>query len=98
MSKAKNQTLGAPPPPEEEPELVVLPEELELLDDELLEDELDDEDELELLEEELELAVIASVVTTPAGVILRIAALPKSATKTFPLVSTARPRRWLKKE
>ncbi len=35
--------------------------------------------------------VIASVVTTPAGVTSRIAALPVSATKTFPLESTISP-------
>ena len=67
------------------------PEELELLLDELdddeLEEELDDEEELLELEEllddelpELEAATIATVVTTPAGVIFRMAALPVSAT------------------
>src|SRR5512142_937758 len=37
----------------------------------------------------------ARVVTTPSGVILRLVALPVSATYTFPATSTARPPGWL---
>ena len=78
------------------PELL-LEEELELLLDDELEPPEEEDDELELLlEEELELAVVASVVTTPAGVILRIAALPVSATKRLPLASIVRSAGWLK--
>ncbi len=70
----RNQRLGAPPPPppeeagaDPELELPVEPELEELLDDELL---LEDE------EEELTLMVV----TMPAEVILRMQALPVSAT------------------
>ena len=68
-----NQSEGAPPPPP--PEL-----DEELLDDELeLDEELEDDELEELLELDDELMV--RVVTTPvARAILRMAALPVSAT------------------
>lgn len=68
-----SQGLKAPPPPEDDPLPLLLDDE----DDELLE-----ELEEELLDEdELELAVKVIVVTAPVvRAILRIAALPVSAT------------------
>ena len=82
LSAPRNQRLGAPPPPPPAASEVEPDELLEDEDEDELEDELPDE-ELELLEEELELLdddPIARVVTTPAGVTMRTAALPVSAT------------------
>jgi hypothetical protein len=83
---ATNQIETAPPPPPPPPDGGVPPLLDELLEEELLPPLDDDEEDDELL---LELAVESvKVVTTPAGVTLRSAELPVSATYTSPVLST----------
>ena len=76
MSAARNHKLTEPPPPPPDDELLL---ETPLLDDELL--ELEAPELLLELDELLEAAESATVVTTPVEITtLRMAALPVSAT------------------